>query len=64
MKDKDNAIVDFVYMNVREYTGVDLDGVIAIPRAEIREKLNKEIQDAQSDPSRGSFLRHHSNSSR
>ncbi len=33
---------DFVFMPVREYTGVDMDGQIAVPRSEIQERL-KEI---------------------
>ena len=42
MKDKNNAVEDFVFMPIREYTGVDMDGQIAVPRSEIQERL-KEI---------------------
>jgi hypothetical protein len=43
---------DFVFMPVREYTGVDMDGQISVPRSEIQERL-KEIYLAyeSSDPS-------------
>jgi hypothetical protein len=53
MIDKDKQIVqDFVYMPVREYTGVDLDGQIAVPRSEIQQRL-KELYHAyeSGDPS-------------
>ena len=30
---------DFVFMPIREYTGVDMDGQIAVPRSEIQERL-------------------------
>ena len=30
---------DFVFMPVREYTGVDMEGQIAVPRSEIQERL-------------------------
>jgi hypothetical protein len=41
MKDKNNTVEDFVFMNLREYSGVDLDGQIAVPRGEMQEKLKK-----------------------
>jgi hypothetical protein len=50
---KDKQVVqDFVYMPVREYTGVDMDGQIAVPRSEIQERL-KAVYHAyeSSDPS-------------
>ena len=39
---------DFVFMPVREYMGIDMDGQIAIPRSEIQQRL-KEICDAYSN---------------
>jgi hypothetical protein len=45
MKDKNNTVEDFVFMNLREYSGVDMDGQIAIPRGEMQERL-KEIYDS------------------
>ena len=33
---------DFVFMPVREYVGIDMDGQITVPRSEIQERL-KEI---------------------
>ena len=52
MKDKNNAVEDFVFMPIREYTGVDMDGQIAVPRSEIQERL-KAVYDVyeSGDPS-------------
>jgi hypothetical protein len=36
-----DKVEDFVYMPVREYTGVDLDGQIAVPRSEIQQRLKE-----------------------
>ena len=47
-KGKFDSVEDFVYMPVREYTGVDLDGQIAVPRSEIQERL-KEIYKLYAD---------------
>jgi hypothetical protein len=44
MKNKNAEVEDFVFMNVREYSGVDMDGQVAVPRTEIQERL-KEIYD-------------------
>lgn len=38
-KNNFEVVEDFVFMPVREYTGIDLDGQIAIPRSEIKERL-------------------------
>ncbi len=43
-KNRFNVVYDFVFMPVREYTGVDMDGQIAVPRSEIQQGL-KEIYD-------------------
>ncbi|MGA7853696.1 MAG: hypothetical protein WCA15_10245 [Candidatus Acidiferrales bacterium] len=48
-KNRFDIVEDFVFMPVREYMGIDMDGQIAIPRNEIHQRL-KEICDAYSNP--------------
>lgn len=48
VKNKFDVVEDFVFMPVREYTGVDMDGQIAVPRSEIQERL-KEIYKLYAD---------------
>ncbi len=61
-KNKFDVVEDFVFMPIREYTGVDMDGQIAIPRSEIQQRL-KEVMNAYTDPNfdssrdRGLFAR-------
>jgi hypothetical protein len=40
-KNRFDKVEDFVYMPVREYMGIDMDGQIAIPRSEIQERLKE-----------------------
>jgi hypothetical protein len=54
-KSKFEAVEDFVFMPVREYTGVDLDGQIAVPRSEIQERL-KELYKTYADSGDGGVL--------
>lgn len=54
-KQKFDVVEDFVYMPVREYTGVDLDGQIAIPRSEIQARL-KELYKTYVDSGDGGVL--------
>lgn len=55
MKDKNAVVEDFVFMPVREYTGIDMDGQIAVPRSEIEERL-REIYHAYESGDPSSFL--------
>ena len=54
-KSKFDVVEDFVYMPVREYTGVDLEGQIAVPRSEIKDRL-KELYKAYVNSGDGGVL--------
>jgi len=41
MTNKDNAPEKFIFMNVRQYTGIDIDGQIAIPTNELKMQVKK-----------------------
>jgi hypothetical protein len=43
MKDKDKQIVQpYVYVNARTWTGIDIDGLLAIPVEEFRKKVREQ----------------------
>jgi len=47
MKDKNKPAEPFVYVSVRHWVGVDIDGVIAIPVSEFRRRMNQEQERAE-----------------
>jgi|HubBroStandDraft_2_1064218.scaffolds.fasta_scaffold63744_2 hypothetical protein len=54
-KNRFDKVEDFVYMPVREYMGIDMDGQIAIPRSEIQQRL-KELYESYVNSSDGGVL--------
>lgn len=45
MKDKDKSVEDFVYVNARNWTGVDIEGALAVPVKEYMERWSKFCQE-------------------